>query len=77
MGKSKERCALKPSTFGLVYVGTTLKDLSDVTHGWNEVSTGHRVFMAIGFAVSVFMIVCITKVAKASLDKDRLRLRIC
>jgi hypothetical protein len=30
---------LQPITFALVYVGTTLKDLSDVTHGWNEVST--------------------------------------
>jgi hypothetical protein len=30
---------LQPLTFALVYVGTTLKDLSDVTHGWNEFST--------------------------------------
>lgn len=29
----------QPVTFALVYVGTTLKDLSDVTHGWGEVST--------------------------------------
>ncbi|KAF3791692.1 TVP38/TMEM64 family membrane protein, partial [Nymphaea thermarum] len=28
-----------PITFALVYVGTTLKDLSDVTHGWSEIST--------------------------------------
>ncbi|MBA0879427.1 hypothetical protein Goshw_013304, partial [Gossypium schwendimanii] len=28
-----------PITLALVYVGTTLKDLSDVTHGWNEFST--------------------------------------
>ncbi|CAN6481967.1 unnamed protein product [Victoria cruziana] len=30
---------MMPITFALVYVGTTLKDLSDVTHGWNEIST--------------------------------------
>lgn len=29
---------LQPITFALVYVGTTLKDLSDVTHGWSDVS---------------------------------------
>lgn len=29
---------LQPITLALVYVGTTLKDLSDVTHGWNEIS---------------------------------------
>ncbi|XWS76434.1 hypothetical protein CRYUN_Cryun01aG0175900 [Craigia yunnanensis] len=60
---------MMPSTFGLVYVGTTLKDLSDVTHGWDEISTVHQVFMALGFVISVILIVCITKVAKASLDK--------
>ncbi|PIA25001.1 hypothetical protein AQUCO_13500016v1 [Aquilegia coerulea] len=30
---------MMPITFALVYVGTTLKDLSDVTHGWGEIST--------------------------------------
>jgi hypothetical protein len=30
---------LQPITLALVYVGTTLKDLSDVTHGWSEIST--------------------------------------
>ncbi|KAH0730680.1 hypothetical protein KY289_001868 [Solanum tuberosum] len=29
---------MMPITFALVYVGTTLKDLSDVTHGWGEFS---------------------------------------
>ena len=29
---------LQPITLALVYVGTTLKDLSDVTHGWSEFS---------------------------------------
>ena len=29
---------LQPITLALVYVGTTLKDLSDVTHGWGEFS---------------------------------------
>lgn len=60
---------MMPSTFALVYVGTTVKDLSDVTHGWDEISTTHWVLMALGFATSVVLIVCIAKVAKASLDK--------
>lgn len=30
---------MMPITFAFVYVGTTIKDLSDVTHGWNEIST--------------------------------------
>ncbi|EMS68572.1 hypothetical protein TRIUR3_20457 [Triticum urartu] len=30
---------MMPITLALVYVGTTLKDLSDVTHGWSEIST--------------------------------------
>ncbi|KAL5561648.1 hypothetical protein UlMin_031395 [Ulmus minor] len=60
---------MMPITFALVYVGTTLKDLSDVTHGWNEVSTTNWVFMALGFVISVILLVCIAKVAKASLEK--------
>ena len=28
----------QPITLALVYAGTTLKDLSDVTHGWHEFS---------------------------------------
>lgn len=60
---------MMPITFALVYVGTTLKDLSDVTHGWNEVSTTRWIFIASGFVVSVILIVYITRVAKASLEK--------
>ncbi|XP_057964713.1 uncharacterized protein LOC131155524 [Malania oleifera] len=60
---------MMPITFALVYVGTTLKDLSEVTHGWNEVSTAHWVFIAVGLVISLILIMCITKVAKASLEK--------
>ncbi|KAL9430896.1 hypothetical protein AB3S75_026150 [Citrus x aurantiifolia] len=61
---------MMPSTFSLVYVGTTLKDLSDVTHGWNEISATRWVYMALGFVISVILMVCVAKVAKASLDKS-------
>ncbi|KAL6208570.1 hypothetical protein ACLB2K_019519 [Fragaria x ananassa] len=60
---------MMPITFALVYVGTTLKDLSDVTHGWNEVSTTRWVFIVLGFGISVVLLICISKVAKASLEK--------
>ncbi|KAG5567600.1 hypothetical protein RHGRI_002966 [Rhododendron griersonianum] len=74
---------MMPITFTFVYVGTTLKDLSDVTHGWAEVSKTRWVsamppivvvisvvaLMAAGFLISVILMVVTTKVAKASLDK--------
>ncbi|PSR94805.1 TVP38/TMEM64 family membrane protein like [Actinidia chinensis var. chinensis] len=60
---------MMPITFALVYVGTTLKDLSDVTHGWDEVSKTRWVLIAAGFVISVILMVYTTKVAKASLDK--------
>ncbi|PON63904.1 Transmembrane protein [Trema orientale] len=60
---------MMPITFTLVYVGTTLKDLSDVTHGWHEMSTANWMFIALGFGISIIILVCITKVAKASLEK--------
>ncbi|TYI92137.1 hypothetical protein E1A91_D02G046600v1 [Gossypium mustelinum] len=58
-----------PITLALVYVGTTLKDLSDVTHGWNEFSTARWAFLIFGLVVSVVLMICVTKVAKTALDK--------
>ncbi|XP_022722784.1 uncharacterized protein LOC111279963 isoform X2 [Durio zibethinus] len=43
---------MMPITLALVYVGTTLKDLSDVTHGWSEFSTARWAFLILGLAVS-------------------------
>lgn len=60
---------MMPITFAFVYIGTTLKDLSDIRHAWNDGSTSHWIFIALGFVVSVILMVSITKVAKASLDK--------
>ncbi|KAF9605549.1 hypothetical protein IFM89_017568 [Coptis chinensis] len=60
---------MMPITITLVYVGTTFKDLSDVTHGWGQISTTRLVVMVLGFVISVVLMVCVTKVAKSSLDK--------
>ncbi|XP_026662464.2 TVP38/TMEM64 family membrane protein slr0305-like [Phoenix dactylifera] len=60
---------MMPITLALVYVGTTLKDLADVTHGWSEVSPARWVLLISGFLISAILMVCVTKVAKSSLDK--------
>ncbi|XP_077240645.1 uncharacterized protein LOC143881457 isoform X1 [Tasmannia lanceolata] len=60
---------MMPITFALVYIGTTLKDLSDVTHGWNEVSRTRWVLIILGLLVSVALIICVMRVAKTALDK--------
>ncbi|KAJ6897707.1 TVP38/TMEM64 family membrane protein [Populus alba x Populus x berolinensis] len=60
---------MMPITLAFVYIGTTLKDLSDVTHGWSEFSTTRWVFIILGLLVSVVLIFCVTKVAKSALDK--------
>ncbi|KAL1216536.1 putative membrane protein [Cardamine amara subsp. amara] len=60
---------MMPITFALVYVGTTLKDLSDITHGWHEMSAFRWVLMMFGVALAVILIICITRVAKSSLEK--------
>ncbi|XP_010942479.1 uncharacterized protein [Elaeis guineensis] len=59
---------MMPITLALVYVGTTLKDLADVTHGWSEVSTARWVLLISGLLISAILMVCVTKVAKSSLD---------
>ncbi|XP_052190218.1 uncharacterized protein LOC127799952 [Diospyros lotus] len=60
---------MMPITLALVYVGTTLKDLSDVTHGWHEFSKTRWVMIITGFLMSVVLLVCVAKVAKAALEK--------
>ncbi|KAK8988023.1 hypothetical protein V6N11_065622 [Hibiscus sabdariffa] len=58
-----------PLTVALVYAGTTLKDLSDVTHGLNQFSTGRWAFLVVSLVVSVALMICVTKVAKTALDQ--------
>ncbi|XP_010551774.1 PREDICTED: uncharacterized protein LOC104822310 [Tarenaya hassleriana] len=60
---------MMPITLALVYVGTTLKDLSDVTHGWSEFSMSRWVFLVSSLVVSVVLMICVTKVAKDALRK--------
>ncbi|GJX07525.1 SNARE associated Golgi protein [Tanacetum coccineum] len=60
---------MMPITFVFVYIGTTLKDLSDVTHGWHDISKTRWIFMASGLVTSVILIAYIIRVAKASLEK--------
>ncbi|KAM0962910.1 uncharacterized protein LOC126607383 [Malus sylvestris] len=60
---------MMPITLALVYVGTTLKDISDVTHGWGEFSKTRWAFIILGLVVSVILMICVTRVAKAALDK--------
>ncbi|KAG0483441.1 hypothetical protein HPP92_011525 [Vanilla planifolia] len=60
---------MMPITLALVYVGTTIKDLTDVTHGTGDFSTSRWVLLILGFVISAIVMVCVTKVAKSSLDK--------
>ncbi|KAL8240075.1 hypothetical protein R6Q59_013430 [Mikania micrantha] len=60
---------MMPITFALVYVGTTLKDLADVTHGWSQFSKTRWALLILSFLVSVILMVVVTKVAKSALDK--------
>ncbi|KAL8105192.1 hypothetical protein AgCh_029113 [Apium graveolens] len=58
---------MMPMTLALVYIGTTLKDISDVTDG--ESSENHWTFLIFGVVLSVVITICVTKVAKSALDK--------
>ncbi|KAF7813768.1 TVP38/TMEM64 family membrane protein slr0305 family [Senna tora] len=60
---------MMPITLGLVYIGTTLKDLSDVTHGWTEFSKTRWDFLNYFWLNAVIMMICVTKVAKSALEK--------
>lgn len=60
---------MMPITLALVYIGTTLKDLSDVTHGWSEFSTTRWMIIIAGLVVSLVLMICVTKVARGALEK--------
>lgn len=60
---------MMPVTFVLVYIGTTIKDLSDVTHSWSEISTAYWILLATGLVASVVLIFLVTRIAKRSLAK--------
>ncbi|KAK4283637.1 hypothetical protein QN277_000566 [Acacia crassicarpa] len=60
---------MMPITLALVYLGTTLKDLSDVTHGWSEFSKTRCAIVILGLSLSVILMICVTKVAKSALEK--------
>ncbi|GMH08394.1 hypothetical protein Nepgr_010234 [Nepenthes gracilis] len=60
---------MMPMTLALVYCGTTLKDISDVTDGWHKFSLSRWVFLISGLVVSVILMICVAKVAKNALDE--------
>eukprot|EP01018_Ginkgo_biloba_P027012 Gb_21365 [translate_table: standard] len=60
---------MMPVTLAFVYVGTTIKDLSDITHSWREISTTRWILLTIGLVASVVLMILVTKVARKSLDK--------
>ncbi|XP_058759354.1 uncharacterized protein LOC131632621 [Vicia villosa] len=59
---------MMPITVALVYAGTTLKDLSDVTQGGGELSTTRWAFIILSLVISVVLMICVTKVAKSALN---------
>ncbi|KAL8486331.1 hypothetical protein ACS0TY_023143 [Phlomoides rotata] len=59
---------MMPMTLALVYAGTTLKDLSDVTHGWGKFSKTRWAFIVLSLLVSVVLVIIVMRVAKTALD---------
>ncbi|KAJ0638457.1 putative SNARE associated golgi family protein [Helianthus annuus] len=64
---------MMPITFALVYCGTTLKNLSDVTHGWGPFSKTRWVRVA--FFVLVLYI-CVYDRVRTDLEKKKLKRKI-
>lgn len=60
---------MMPITGVLVYVGTTIKDLSDISHHWGHFTTFEWTLLVIGLAASVVLIAIVSKVARRSLNK--------
>ncbi|KAI5081884.1 hypothetical protein GOP47_0001627 [Adiantum capillus-veneris] len=60
---------MMPVTGVLVYVGTTIKDLSDISHHWGHFTTFEWILLVLGLAVSVVLIALLSRIARRSLNK--------
>lgn len=60
---------MMPITLALVYVGTTIKDLSDITHHWGHFTTFEWILLMIGLSATVVLIIMVSRLARQSLDK--------
>lgn len=60
---------MMPITAVLVYVGTTIKDLSDISHHWGHFTTFEWILLVTGLAASVLLIFVVSKIARKSLNK--------
>jgi len=52
-----------------VYFGTLLKELTDLTTGAGENSASKMVFIGVGLALTVLLVVMVTRIAKKALDE--------
>lgn len=57
-----------PITLALVYVGTTIKDLSYVIHGWKDISLAHWILLTVGFVSTVVLMVLVDRIARKALN---------
>ena len=58
-----------PGTVMCVYFGTLLKELTDLTTGAGENSASKMVFIGVGLALTVLLVVMVTRIAKKALDE--------
>ncbi|XP_024364870.1 uncharacterized protein [Physcomitrium patens] len=58
---------MMPSTLAFVYVGTTIKDIADITHGESHFTKTRIIMLAVGLATTVVVGILITRIAKDAL----------
>ncbi|KAG0573988.1 hypothetical protein KC19_VG226700 [Ceratodon purpureus] len=56
-----------PMTLAFVYVGTTIKDIQDISHGGAHFTRARVIMLSVGFAATIVVAILVTRIAKDAL----------
>jgi hypothetical protein len=56
-----------PMTLAFVYVGTTIKDIQDISHGGARFTRAHVIMLAVGFVATIVVAILVTRIARDAL----------
>ncbi|KAG0594297.1 hypothetical protein M758_UG064900 [Ceratodon purpureus] len=56
-----------PMTLAFVYVGTTIKDIQDISHGGTHFTRARVIMLAVGFIATIVVAILVTRIARDAL----------
>ncbi|CAK9276970.1 unnamed protein product [Sphagnum jensenii] len=60
---------MMPLTLAFVYVGTTIKNIADISQGGGDFTRGHFIMLMIGLVLTIVAVILVMWIAKNSLER--------